>query len=1495
METEGMASRSGWTHGGIGIRSAVLVALLVVSLLAPVVAGAPDAGPARSDAGYLVILTEQHGHDASLAVRAALVPAIDALAAERAARIVTMDDLNRPDVTALNVELDRALADLRRAIAAEAWQRHAPSRAAVESHVEALGGTITYRSPSFNLLGIRLAPTLIPALEEHPLVAFVEEDAVYEFALDISVPSIGAPTFWTGGFEGGPFELVVTDTGVDGTHPALTVSDAAVFHDAARLQGDYIDNWTSTDDLDGHGTHIAGIVASQDSTWRGVAYGMLGVVNAKFGYLCSCPAGARGIVSDAMKAMDWAILTAGGDVLSLSFGGPPNDDGNSGWGLFMDALVDDLGVPVAAAAGNSGPSQGTLIIPSTSFNVVTVGASSDGGTTSRSDDTIAGFSSRGPTGDGRLKPDLVAPGVAIYSTNNDWEGAGSDFVNSGGTSMAAPHAAAALLLYLHSAGGPAFPARGKAVVLNAAEDRGSAGPDTTWGWGYLDLTTAWAQRNAVVDDTVRPGGAKFYRITGSAGDPATLVWQKHVVYRGAANPTTWWNLNNLDLALYEESPQVRVALSSSLRDNVEQVALASPMEVAKVFVVGSLSGVTDEPFALAAVSPPVPLVPPTFSITLSAPSTVNSGQNFAVNATVANTGDLDLASATVTLNIPPGVTLVGGANPTTLGAIAASTSRVVSWTLSSTVAGTHNFTADAQGTAYEETFAGFGGPIMVTVLDTTPPTIAFPSAAPSPQNLNGVVNISAGISDNVAVAGRWVEVLDPSGGLVGNFTLLVDPITGRSYDARPYGTLGVHTYRISATDTSANWAVATGSFLIADLEAPVLSGVAATPNPQQVNVPVNVSATATDNVGIAAAYLEVVDPLGGLTNVTMARSGTTVSDERPYGIVGFYTYVVSVRDAAMNWATAPGTFVVEDTTPPIADAGADVVVEAGTTVTFDASGSSDNVGIVSYEWRFTDGGPVVLTGVTAAYTFNNLGTFSVTLTVEDAVGNQAQDGMTVTVVETRPPEIHDVRADPPLQDVGGVVNVSAIVFDAFSLTGVWFEVRDPQAGVLNVSMTPGGGRFSTALPYTVKGIHLFTISATDATGNWNTSLGAFEIADLTAPVVLASATPNPQDIFAAVDVNATVVENDALAGVRLEVRDPTGAFTNVPMSLSGSEWRATFTPTVLGLHSATVWATDASGNIGRRGVTFLAVDREAPSVTATAPSTLEVLTSGTFSATIQDNLGTFTATLDIRGPSGQSLGNRTLLGSSPFAMSHWFGTLGPHPWTIYAVDPSGNGAVATGVVIVQDTTPPVADAGPDRTVIAGTHVPLDASGSSDNYGIETYTWTFLANGQAQGLRGVRHTFAFLQPGTYDVTLTIGDFAGNTAEDVATIIVVAGDLDGDGLRDDEEASAGTDPTNPDTDGDGIPDGEDPDPLAAEVNVVKLFLSWWGILFLFIILLVILAAGLRRRKEGESAPSPAPAKAQPEAAPRAAVRKVRPKGRKLPPPPPDEGLPPPPPND
>ncbi len=109
------------------------------------------------------------------------------------------------------------------------------------------------------------------------------------------------------------------------------------------------------------------------------------------------------------------------------------------------------------------------------------------------------------------------------------------------------------------------------------------------------------------------------------------------------------------------------------------------------------------------------------------------------------------------------------------------------------------------------------------------------------------------------------------------------------------------------------------------------------------------------------------------------------------------------RGAAGPSTVATWQQVVVDGTSPVAGAGPDQSVDEDSLVTFSGSDSSDNVGIVSYSWTFTDGTPQILTGMNPTYNFTNPGVYTVTLNVTDAEGNWDTDTLLITVKDVTSP------------------------------------------------------------------------------------------------------------------------------------------------------------------------------------------------------------------------------------------------------------------------------------------------------------------------------------------------------------------------------------------------------------------------------------------------------------------------------------------------------------
>jgi serine protease AprX len=258
------------------------------------------------------------------------------------------------------------------------------------------------------------------------VVDSLTEDGVLHATMDIVTQSTGASQEWAGpcpppnqkstcpfaGLTGLGVGVAVIDSGVD------AIPDVANPND--QMGGD---------DQYGHGTHIASIIAGSGngSAYIGMAPG------ASIIDLRVLGADGSGYVSDAISAIDWAIANASKyniRVLNLSFGYPTivawEDDPLA---RAVERAVRS-GLVVVTAAGNLGTADGTptgqpvmggIGSPGSAPDAVTVGALDTHRTVTRSDDTVAWFSSRGPAGDPDdpstwiLKPDLVAPGVSIYA------------------------------------------------------------------------------------------------------------------------------------------------------------------------------------------------------------------------------------------------------------------------------------------------------------------------------------------------------------------------------------------------------------------------------------------------------------------------------------------------------------------------------------------------------------------------------------------------------------------------------------------------------------------------------------------------------------------------------------------------------------------------------------------------------------------------------------------------------------------------------------------------------------------------------------------------------------------------------------------------------------------------------------------------------------------------------------------------------------------------
>ncbi len=287
---------------------------------------------------------------------------------------------------------------------------------------------------------LKLRAEELKTLEEDPRIESIWLDKPVYALLDVSVPLIRAPQVWERGFTGRGIKVAVLDTGIDYQHPDFA---GRILAFTSFVGGDGRDDH-------GHGTHVAGIIAGSGEAsggrYRGVAPEAL-LLSAKV-----LKADGSGLMSDVMAGIEWAV-EQGAKIINLSLGSPGPCDGTDALSAMCDAAVK-LGVVVCAAAGNDGPASGTIGSPGCAREVITVGASDD-------NDQVASFSSRGPTADGRVKPDILFPGVGIVSCRASGTSMGNPldnfYTSASGTSMATPHASgvAALLLQAYPSLTPA--------------------------------------------------------------------------------------------------------------------------------------------------------------------------------------------------------------------------------------------------------------------------------------------------------------------------------------------------------------------------------------------------------------------------------------------------------------------------------------------------------------------------------------------------------------------------------------------------------------------------------------------------------------------------------------------------------------------------------------------------------------------------------------------------------------------------------------------------------------------------------------------------------------------------------------------------------------------------------------------------------------------------------------------------------------------------------
>ncbi len=412
--------------------------------------------------------------------------------------------------------------------------------------VKRLGGKVRRRLAGINGTAIELPNFVIRKLADHPAVRSIHYDRPTGGDMNRAAVAVGArAALFQYGYTGTGVGVAVIDSGITNWHDDLTYHGSSSLvrtKNGQRVAAfvDFVNGRSAPYDDNGHGSHVAGVIAGNGIASYGARAGV--APSAHLVGLKVLDERGRGVISDVIAAFDWVVANKAAyniRVVNLSVGAAVTESYRTDPLTLAARRAVDAGVVVVTAAGNLGKNRdgqvqyGGITAPGNAPWVLTVGAYSHEGTISRLDDVMATYSSRGPTAvDFEAKPDVVAPGTGVvslsdptstlYATKSAFLMKGSIFsaarpyLSLTGTSMAAPVVSGTVALMMQ-ANPTLTPNMVKAIVQYTAQQYGNY-DSLTQGAGFLNT------RGAVQL-------ARFFR-TAKAGDrlPMPTAWSKQVVW-----------------------------------------------------------------------------------------------------------------------------------------------------------------------------------------------------------------------------------------------------------------------------------------------------------------------------------------------------------------------------------------------------------------------------------------------------------------------------------------------------------------------------------------------------------------------------------------------------------------------------------------------------------------------------------------------------------------------------------------------------------------------------------------------------------------------------------------------------------------------------------------------------------------------------------------------------------------------------------------------------
>ncbi|MCX8173466.1 MAG: fibronectin type III domain-containing protein [Thermoplasmata archaeon] len=955
----------------------------------------------------------------------------------------------------------------------------------------------------------------------------------------------GDRKIWDRGIQGEGQIVGETDTGIDYDHAAFRDPNVQIVqnqvnqnHRKIVLYQNFADGKDS--DNSGHGTHVAGTIAGDDSYVGGTAAhdGMAYKAKLAFGDI-GYGDSLSGIPSDYNNLFG-PLYNAGARIISNSWGSSSASYTSSARmvDVFMWNHKDCL---ILFANGNSGASGAqTVGSPATAKNLVSVGASKN----SPNQNDMASFSSRGTTTDGRLKPTISAVGSSLYSADSDGNlnTNNSGYISMAGTSMATPCAAgnAALVRQYFMEGwyptGAKNPANAftpsaallKAVLMvggveltGAYSDMNNEGkfPNNSQGWGRINLDNSLYFAGdtlglQIVDETagISTGEYKEYQYSiSSNAQPfkVILTWTDYPGTVGASKAI----VNNLDLKVTAPDGSVYLGNVFSGKNPGHSVTGGSPDTINVEEGVILPTPVTGT-YTIRVTATNVPNGPQPFALALI--GAIGSGGGDTTPPVISNVEVKNITqdSATITWTTDePSTSVVEYGKTTSYGQTATGANGVTSHSVTllglsaSTLYHFRVKSADGAGntaTSSDYTFT------TLSPGDTTPPVISNVEVKNITQDSATVTWTTDEPSTSVVEYGTTTSYGQTATGAGG--------VTSHTVQLSGLTASTLYHFRVKSADAAGNAAVSsdytfTTSGGGGDTTPPVISNVEVkniTQDSATVTWITDEPSTSVVEYGTDTSYGESADGPDGVTFHTVVLTGLTPSTT--------YHFRVSSKDASGNTAESDDytfTTTQADTTPPVIS---NVAVSGITMTSAIVTWTTDEPSTSVVEYGKTPAyGDVAIgaTGVTShQVTLTGLSpatTYHFRVNSKDAYGNTAvsQDyNFTTASNDTTPPQISNVT----------VVNITA------SSAVVMWTTDEPSSSVVEYGTTTSYGQTATGANgvishsvqlsgLTSSTLYHFRVKSADANGNaaissdytFTTSGGG---GDTTPPVISNVAVKN---------------------------------------------------------------------------------------------------------------------------------------------------------------------------------------------------------------------------------------------------------------------------------------------------------------------------------------------------------------------------------------------------